>query len=79
MASPLRTRKRAVNVSVSADLLDSARSRGINLSAILEAALELQLRTQRREEWLAANAAGIDAYNRDVDEHGVFGDSLREF
>ena len=79
MGSPLRTNKRAVNVSVSADLLDAARSRGINLSATLEAALDLQLRTQRREEWLAANAAGIDAYNRVVEEHGVFGDLLRDF
>ncbi len=78
MASPQRA-KRAVNVSTSADLLEAARERDINLSAALEAALELQLRKQRGAEWLAANADSIDAYNRDVEERGRFGDTLRSF
>jgi antitoxin CcdA len=76
--SPQRA-KRAVNVSIAADLLEAARGRGINLSATLEAALEGELRQRQRDEWLAANAERIEAYNRDVEERGTFGDALRNF
>jgi len=77
--SVLRRAKKAVNVSIPAELLEAARTYDINLSATLEAAIEQQLRSRRREEWLEHNAAGIAAYNRDVEEGGVFGDTLRSF
>ncbi|HEX4599729.1 MAG TPA: type II toxin-antitoxin system CcdA family antitoxin, partial [Burkholderiaceae bacterium] len=69
MASP-RPAKKAVNVSIPADMLEAARSHNINLSATLESALEAELRRRRREEWLATNRDSIDAYNREVDERG---------
>ena len=78
MASP-QPAKKAVNVSISADMLEAARSHNINLSATLESALEAELRRRRREEWLATNRNSIDAYNREVDERGAFGDALRGF
>jgi antitoxin CcdA len=71
--------KKAVNVSVRAELLDAARVEDINLSATLEAALVDQLRIRRREKWRSENAAAIEAYNRDVDENGSFGDHARSF
>ena len=71
--------KKAVNVSISVDVLEAARSHKINLSATLESALEDQLRQRRRNEWLATNGDSIEAYNRDVEKHGTFGDSLRSF
>ncbi len=71
--------KKAVNVSIAADLLEAARGQDINLSATLEAALERQLRQRRRDDWLAANSGKIEAYNRDVEERGTFGDTLRSF
>lgn len=74
-----RRANRAVNVSIPVDLLEAARAHDINLSATLTASLEHQLRQHRRDEWLAQNAEGIEAYNRDVEEHGVFGDTLRSF
>lgn len=77
--SGARRATRAVNLSIPADLLEAARAREINLSATLTASLEHQLRQHRREEWLAQNAQGIEAYNSDVEEHGCFGDSLRRF
>ena len=76
---PGRAAKRAVNVSVSRELLDAARGHGINLSAMLERAIEDELRVRRRAEWLAANAGAIEAYNRDVETHGTFGDATRTF
>ena len=78
MAPPQRAKK-AVNVSISSDLLEAARNQDINLSATLEAALEGQLRRRRRDEWLAANGDSIEAYNRDVEKRGAFGDTLRGF
>src|SRR6266550_2686165 len=78
MTSPQRAKK-AVNVSISADVLEAARSHEINLSATLESALEDQLRQRRRKEWLVTNGDSIEAYNRDVEKRGTFGDSLRSF
>jgi antitoxin CcdA len=71
--------KKAVNVSISADLLQAARNGEINLSATLEAAVEHELRQLRKREWLEQNESAIHAYNRDVDEHGAFSDGLRAF
>ena len=69
--------KKAVNVSIQTELLDAARAEDINLSATLEAALAYQLRIRRRDRWRAENEAAIEAYNRDVDENGSFGDNTR--
>jgi antitoxin CcdA len=77
--STVRSGKKAVNVSISADLLRDARKRDINLSATLEAAVEHELRLLRRREWLEQNGEAIEAYNRDVEEHGLFSDGLRTF
>ena len=71
--------KKAVNVSIRAELLEAARFEDINLSATLEAALVDQLRIRRRDKWRSENAAAIEAYNRDVDETGSFGDHARSF
>jgi antitoxin CcdA len=71
--------KKAVNVSVPAELLDAARAEDINLSAALETALAEQLRIRRREKWLAESSGAIAAYNRGIDEHGAFGDKVRSF
>ena len=77
--STVRSGKQAVNVSISTDLLHDARKRDINLSATLEAAVEHELRLLRRREWLEQNGKAIEAYNRDVEEHGTFSDGLRTF
>jgi antitoxin CcdA len=71
--------KKAVNISIKSELLDAARAEDINLSATLEAALAHQLRIRRRDRWQIENKAAIDAYNRDVDENGSFGDYARGF
>ncbi len=71
--------RKAVNVSIQAELLAAARAEGINMSATLEAALADQLRIRRRDKWRSENAAAIEAYNRDVDENGSFGDHTRGF
>jgi antitoxin CcdA len=71
--------KRPANLSVNSDLLRQARALGINLSATLEEALAERLHRRQRDEWLAQHRAQIEAYNRAVDERGVFSDGLRSF
>ncbi len=71
--------KKAVNLSINRDLLNRARSGNLNLSNILEVALEQKLRQQARERWLSENRASMEAYNEQVERHGVFSDGLRAF
>jgi antitoxin CcdA len=77
--SMARRIKKAVNVSIYADLLEAARDNEINLSATLETAVEHELRQLRKRQWLEQNAEAIRAYNRDVEERGAFSDGLRVF
>ncbi len=72
-------KKQATNVSVRSDLLAAARARGVNLSATLEKALAAELTELQRQRWLEANRTAIDAYNKLVDEHGMFSDGQRIF
>jgi antitoxin CcdA len=73
----LMATKKAVNVSVQTKLMEAARAEDINLPATLEAALTDQLRNPRRDRWRNENAVAIEAYNRDVDANGSFGDHSR--
>ena len=71
--------KKPTNVSINSDLLEKARTLGINLSATLEQALAEQLRVEQRARWLQENAGAIKAYNEFVESNGTFSDSVRKF
>jgi antitoxin CcdA len=79
MVSRRGNRKVPTNVSVRADLVRRAKRLGINLSGLLESALEEAIRKVEREEWLAENKDAIEAYNRHVEKHGLFSDQWRKF
>jgi len=72
-------RKTATNLSVRADLVKRAKELGLNLSGMLEAAIELAVHAAEREAWLADNDKAIDAYNARVEADGVFSDEWRTF
>jgi antitoxin CcdA len=72
-------RKKPANLSINSDLLNKVRELDINLSATLERALAESLRQRRCNDWLADNRKAIDAYNEDVESHGVFSDGQRTF
>jgi len=74
-----RARKKATNLSVDDNLLQTARRLKLNLSQVFEAGLTEAIRQRQREEWLQQNRAALDAYNEHVDKHGVFSDKLRSF
>ena len=61
-----------------ADLEGRARRRGLDLSALLERAIERELRAAEPEAWLAENRDAIDGYNEPVAQRGVFGDDWRK-
>jgi antitoxin CcdA len=70
-----RTRKKAVNLSVDAQLLEAARAHGINLSAVLQHALA----QQAAQRWLDENRTAIEAYNEEVRANGVWSDGWRRW
>jgi antitoxin CcdA len=74
-----RAPKRAVNLSINAELLAEARRLGLNLSELLEDRLVEAVRQARREEWVVQNRIAIEDYNARVDERGSYGDTVRRF
>lgn len=74
-----RGRKRAANLTVDSQLLESARALNLNLSQVFEAGLSAAVRQRQREEWLRRNRAALEAYNEHVEKDGVFSDGLRSF
>ncbi len=71
--------KRAVNLSLNADLLQQLKALNINLSQTVEQHLAEVLREARRQQWLAENQAAIAAYNQCVAEEGLPLESYRMF
>ena len=68
-------KKRAVNLFVDTELLDSARRRQVNLSDTLEQRLRASVKAETEKRWLVDNRAALEAYNRRVAEHGLLSDS----
>ena len=71
--------KKPTNLTVNSDLLAQAKSRHINISAVLESALEEELKQKKKEEWMRDNKEAINAYNVNIQEFGVFSDEIRAF
>ncbi|MDO9382394.1 MAG: type II toxin-antitoxin system CcdA family antitoxin [Hyphomicrobiaceae bacterium] len=65
-------RKKAVNLSIDAALVAEAKEAGTNLSAVLEAALNEQLREKRRKKWLEDNREAIEAGNAQLERDGMW-------
>ena len=71
--------RKAANLSVNSDLLNTTRALNINLSATLERALKEELAKREAAQWVEENRSAIKNYNEFVEEHGCFGDEFREF
>jgi len=56
-----------------------AKELGLNLSGLLEHAIEDAVRVAEREAWQRDNAEAIDSYNDWVAKHGAFSDAWRRF
>jgi antitoxin CcdA len=71
--------KRATNLTVNMDLLAKAKEMNLNISSILEKALIEVLKQKKRESWLTENTEAISAYNKHIEENGLFSDEMRTF
>jgi antitoxin CcdA len=70
-------RKRAVNLSIDAELASEAKAAGANMSALLEAALRELLETQRAQRWREENKEALEAYDRHIEKDGLWSDEYR--
>ena len=71
--------KRAVNLSVDAELLKVAKDMHLNLSSTLEAALRGITEEERIRRWRAENKEVVASYNAYIERNGVLGEELLDF
>lgn len=74
-----RARKAPTNLSLRTDLVQRAKALDLNLSDVVESALEQAIVEAEQARWLAENEAAIDYYNDFVEKHGLFGEEFRPF
>jgi antitoxin CcdA len=74
-----RVRKAPTNLSLRIDLVERAKALDLNLSEVVETALEQAIVAAEQARWLAENEAAIDYFNKFVEKHGVFGAEFRDF
>ena len=72
-------RKQATNVTIRGDLVRRAKELGLNLSGLLEEAIERAIREAERDRWLKDNEDAIRNANEHFEKHGSFSDDWREF
>lgn len=63
-------KKKAVNLSIDAELLRDAKAAGTNLSSVLETALKEQFKQQRWQTWREENRAAIESSNAQLERDG---------
>lgn len=69
--------KRAVNLSLSADLVDEAKAQGLNLSQFVEEKLSEAVRAERARRWKEENRAAIEAHNEEIRRNGFWAEEFR--
>lgn len=72
---PLSVPKKRTNVTISQSLLEEAKENRVNLSALLEHALNDELRQRRKKRYLDENKAAFASHNAFVEEAGLFSDN----
>jgi antitoxin CcdA len=74
-----RSAKRATNLSLSADVLDAAKSLQINVSQLCDNYLRGVVRHEQMQRWRAEHADFIAAYNATIETEGLPLDEWRAF
>jgi antitoxin CcdA len=74
-----RAHKAPTNLSLRIDLVQRAKALGLNLSEVVESALEKAIREAEQARWLAENEKAIECYNSVIEKYGMFGDEFRQF
>lgn len=71
--------RKALNLSVRQDLVRAARKRGVNLSQLLEEAIDRRLRLEAGRQWQEENREAIRAYNERIERDGPWNKDLLSF
>jgi len=71
--------KRAVNLSLSGDVLDAAKRLDINISQIRDNYLREVVRREQERQWREDHADFIAAYNATIEDEGLPLDEWRSF
>ncbi len=66
-----RPGKRAVNLSLSSDVLEAAKPLDINVSQICDQHLREVVRQEQERQWRAEHAEFVAAYNTTIDTEGL--------
>ncbi len=69
----------SMTLSLRLDLVQRAKALDLELSEVVERALEKAILEAEQARWPAENKDAIDYYNAFVEEHGYFGEEFREF
>ncbi|MEA3288625.1 MAG: type II toxin-antitoxin system CcdA family antitoxin, partial [Campylobacterota bacterium] len=72
-------KKKATNLSINSDLLRQAKELNINLSSTFETSLEELIKEEKSKRWEEENKEFIEAYNKRIEEDGIFGEEHRCF
>jgi antitoxin CcdA len=70
--------KKAVNVSIDAELLKVAKETGINISHVAEEALRHATQAERIRRFREENRSALESYDRLIERAGVCGAELYE-
>ena len=65
-----KARRRPLNISVRADLIEIAKSLDLNTSQAAEAGIAAAVKRAQEEAWVEQNQAAIKAHNERIDEQG---------
>lgn len=60
-----------VNLTLDADVAETARSLGLNMSRLAEAAIAEAAKVERNRRWREENSAAISAYADEVAQEGL--------
>lgn len=71
--------KRAINLSLSSDVLDAAKQLDINISQICDNHLREVVRREQERKWREDHADFIAAYNATIEAEGLPLDEWRSF
>ena len=63
--------KKAINLSLSADVLASAKEMGMNISQTVDVLLADEVKRRYWEKWRSDNREAFDAYNQRIRQEGL--------
>ncbi|HVT34904.1 MAG TPA: type II toxin-antitoxin system CcdA family antitoxin [Nevskiaceae bacterium] len=67
-----KTPRRRLNLTVRGDYVKQAREFGLNVSQVLEEALEQRLKQEREQRWLEENREALEAHARRIERDGLW-------